>query len=230
MAVDETEPLATLIGDIVASRLHGDRRNLQHSLSAILERANALFRPVQPLELTTGDEFQGGFSKITSAVLASLVIRLELLACEDSADSRYGLGFGEVTVFDRTRSPASQDGPGWWSARAAIERAKTLASSPRTWFVRTCFGYWPERSATGDVDCGNTNAGAIEALLLCRDAIVDQMTERQHRLLLGLMLDRPQAQLAQDEGITQGAVSQNLRRSGAFAVDAAQRRLEKESE
>ncbi|MGH2880408.1 MAG: SatD family protein [Solirubrobacteraceae bacterium] len=222
---EDTEPLATLIGDVVASKVHGDRHGLQRSLTTILERANALLKPVQQLNLTTGDEFQGGFSDVPSAILASLVIRLELLTCEDGADSRYGLGFGEVTVFDRARSPASQDGPGWWSARAAIDRAKTLASSPRTWFARTCFGYWPERSAAV-----RTDAGAIEAVLLCRDAIVDQMTERQRRLMLGLMLELPQAQLAEDEGITQGAVSQNLRRSGAFAIDAAQRRLEVESE
>ncbi len=226
----DTEQLATLIGDVVASKLHSDRRGLQRSLSTILDRTNTLCTPVQPLDLTTGDEFQGGFSTVASAVFASLVIRLELLACKHSADSRYGLGFGNVTVFDRSRSPASQDGPGWWSAREAIDRAKTLANSPRTWYARTSFVCWPEPSATRDMDCTHTDARAVEALLLCRDAIVDQMTERQQRLLLGLILDRPQAQLAEDEGITQGAVSQNLRRSGAFAVDAAQRRLEVESE
>jgi hypothetical protein len=66
----------------------------------------------------------------------------------------------------------------------------------------------------------------MEAFLICRDATIDQMNDRQRRLLLGLLLGRSQTQLATKEGITQGAVSQSLRHSGAFAIEAAQLRLE----
>lgn len=185
---------------------------------------NALLDPVQPLELTVGDEFQGAFSTVASAVRASLLVRLELLVRDDAGiDSRYGLGYGAVTVFDAARVPASQDGPGWWSARAAIDRAKKLGDSPRTSFARTCFGYWPS-----EADAPYADAAAVEAFLICRDAMVDQMNERSQRLLLGLLLGRPQAQIAAEEGITQGAVSQNLRRNGAFAVQAAHGRLQEE--
>jgi hypothetical protein len=62
--------------------------------------------------------------------------------------------------------------------------------------------------------------------LFCRDSIVDRMNGRQRRLLWGLLLGRTQAQLADDEGITQGAVSQSLHRSGARAIEAAQQRLD----
>jgi hypothetical protein len=215
------ELLATLIGDLVSSKQHVDRRGLQRSLKAVLDAVNERLKPVQPLELTVGDEFQGGFSSVALAARASLLVRLELLAREVGGDSRYGLGHGEVTVFDAGRFPASQDGPGWWSARQAIDRAKALAESPRTSFARTCFGYWPEEYGNKDA-----NAAAVEAFLLCQDATVAQMNPRQRRLLLGLMRGRPQAQLAADEGITQSAVSQNLRRSGAFAIEAAHLRLE----
>jgi len=51
------------------------------------------------------------------------------------------------------------------------------------------------------------------------------MNPRQQRLLLGLLLDCPQEQLAHQEGITQSAVSQALHRSGAFMIEAAERRL-----
>jgi hypothetical protein len=51
------------------------------------------------------------------------------------------------------------------------------------------------------------------------------MNARQCRLLLGLLVGRTQEQIASDEDITQGAVSQNLRRSGAFAIEAAHLRL-----
>lgn len=213
--------LATLIGDVVASRQHVDRHSLQRSLAAVLSTTNARLRPMQPLELTVGDEFQGGFSNVASAARAGLLVRLELLGLDEGTDSRYGLGYGRVTVFDGTRSPTSQDGPGWWAARAAIDRVRKLAGSPRTSFARTCFEYAPEEN-----DLAHVDAAAVEAFLICRDATIDQMNERQRRLLLGLLLGEPQARLAAKEGVTQGAVSQNLWRSGAFAIEAAHLRFE----
>ncbi len=124
-------------------------------------------------------------------------------------------------MFEEARSPTSQDGPGWWSARAAIDRAKVLASSPRTSFARTCFDSWPEHAGVPSIE-----ALAVDAFLISRDATVDRMSPRGRRLLLGLLLGRSQSQLAADEGITQPAVSQSLTRSGAFAIEAAQLRLE----
>jgi hypothetical protein len=197
-----------------------DRRRLQTSLKKALRRVNAQLSPVQPLELTVGDEFQGGFSTLASAARASLLVRLELLGGHESADSRYGLGLGAITVFDGTRSPTSQDGPAWWSAREAIDRARRLAESPRTSFVRTCVGQGPE------IGIPRTESAALEAFLMCRDSTIDQMTERGRRLLLGLLLGRSQEILAAREKITQGAVSQQVRRSGASAIEAAHRRLE----
>jgi hypothetical protein len=91
----------------------------------------------------------------------------------------------------------------------------------RTSFVRTC-----SKCSLGEADVPHVDAAAVEAFLICRDATVDHMSERQRRLLLGLFLARPEAELADDEGITQGAVSQSLRRSGAFAIEAAHQRLE----
>jgi hypothetical protein len=214
---------ATLIGDLVGSKRHRDRPGLQRRLEVVLRATNEVLQPVRPLELSVGDEFQGTFSDTASAAGASLLIRLQLLVDERGTDSRYGLGYGDVTLFNRQRSPASQDGPGWWSARDAIDRAKRLAESPRTSFVRTCFGYWEDELGPG------VDAASMEAFLICRDATVDQMNDRQRRLLLGLLLGRPQTELAASEGITQGAVSQSLRHSGAFAIEAAHLRLEEQT-
>lgn len=214
-----TQCLSTLIGDVIDSRRHADRGSLQRSLSDVLDLANERLQPLQPLELAVGDEFQGGFSDVAAAAQATLLLRLTLLVREEGTDSRYGLGYGEVTVFDQSRAPMSQDGPGWWSAREAIERAKRLADEPRTSFVRTCFVPPPDDREI------SLNAGVMESFLFCRDAIVDRMNKRQRKLLLGSVLGRTQAQLAADEGITQGAVSQSLRRSGAFVIEAAHARL-----
>jgi hypothetical protein len=208
-------PLATLIGDVVASKRHADRPRLQRTLRRILDDANTALGPEQPLELTVGDEFQGAFRDIASAAWASFVIRLALLERSPSTDTRYGLGYGPITVFDADRKPISQDGPGWWAARVAIEHARALAASSRTASARTSFGRWDTQRDAFVAD------GAMEAFLLCRDSIIGSMTNRQRRLLLGIVSGRSQETLAQEEKITQGAVSQSLHRSGAFVVAEA---------
>lgn len=208
---------ATLIGDLIGSRQAKGRADLQRSLQRALHHANEIFDPVQPLEPTLGDEFQGAFRDPLSAARASLLLRLELLK-ETEVDARFGLGWGEVTIFE-DRSPLSQDGPGWWSARTAIEQADDLSRGGRTDFVRT----YLESSRLRDLPPGEVRA--FNAFFFCRDALVAQMKPRSRRLLLGLLLGKSQAQLATEERISQSAVSQNLTASGAWAIELAEAEL-----
>lgn len=213
----ERQPQATLIGDLIGSREYEDRASLQRVLDDALAEVNAELDPPQPLEATVGDEFQGIFASAAAAASAALQLRLTLLR-DNEIDSRYGLGYGPVTVF-RHGTPVSQDGPGWWSAREAIERSRGLAGVGRTAFLRTCFVAAEGSGASPE------EARELNALLLCRDAIVTQMRPRSQRLLLGLVLGRTQAELAAEEMISQPAVSQDLAASGAYAVEAAERAL-----
>lgn len=205
-------PVATLIGDLVGSRLVSDRAGVQEALVRALEQVNRHVTAVQPLEPTIGDEFQGAYADLADAVRASLLVRLLMLPL---ADTRYGLGAGEVTVFRSGRTPLSQDGPGWWAARDAIEQVqaregrRASARGTRTWLV--------DRTADRTAD-RTREAVAVNAFLLCRDESVSLMGERARRLLLGWMLGRTQSELAAQEGISQSAVSQALGRSGAYAL------------
>lgn len=205
---------ATLIGDLIGSRKAQDRFALQRVLRHALDQANEFLDPLQPLEPTAGDEFQGAFRDPLSAARAGLLLRLELLK-EAEVDTRFGLGWGEVTVFE-DRTPLSQDGPGWWSARAAIERVNDLSRSGRTDFVRT----YLESSRLQDMSRGEVKA--LNAFFFCRDALVAQMKPRSRRLLLGLLQGKSQAQLGVQERISQSAVSQNLAASGAWAIELAE--------
>ncbi|HEX8050699.1 MAG TPA: SatD family protein [Solirubrobacterales bacterium] len=137
----------TLIGDIVASRQVDDRALLQERLAEVLRRSNTELRPKVRFEPTIGDEFQACFYSVAQAVRASLLVRLDLLRTA-GVDSRYGLGVGDVEVF--SRSPLSQDGPGWWAAREAMESSRWLAQRSQTAFVRTYFeAHRPLRSRWG---------------------------------------------------------------------------------
>jgi hypothetical protein len=207
----------TLIGDLIESRQAKDRAALQRSLDRTLHSVNELFEPAQPLEPTVGDEFQAAFRDPLSAARATLIMRLTLLK-ETGIDARFGMGWGEVTIFE-DRTPVSQDGPGWWSARAAIDRVGQISRSGRTSFVRTYLDSQSHRfSSRGEFE-------ALNAFFFCRDSLVAQMRPRARRLLLGLILERPQGAMAAEEGISQSAVSQSLANSGAYAIGLAEQAL-----
>ncbi|MEN3122923.1 SatD family protein [Janibacter terrae] len=187
--------VATLIGDVVGSRTTPDRHALHDALETALETVNTMTSPVQPLRITVGDEFQGAWTRRGEAVHAALLLRLALLP---AVDTRYGLGFGEVTAL--SDDGAVQDGPGWWLAREAITRAKDDEERTRAdgRVVRT---RWCEDSPTGL---------AIDAAVRHRDLLIAALDDRSVRLLRGLLAGRTQRQLAADEDISAAAVSKRV--------------------
>lgn len=187
--------VATLIGDVVASRTAPDRKGLHTGLVAALERANEATGPVQPLRVTVGDEFQGAWRARGEAIHAALLVRLSLLP---EVETRYGLGHGEVSALSADGSV--QDGPGWWLAREAITTAKAgEGTGPDAPVVRT---RWREEAPSG---------AALDSALRHRDLLLGALDERSLRLLLGLLEGRTQRSLAEDEGISPTAVSRRVR-------------------
>ena len=189
----------TLIGDVIGSRAITDRAGAQAEIGRVLSEVSTLLTPVQPLEPTVGDEFQGAFETIADATLAALLIRLGLLP---EIDVRCGLGSGEVSVHDASRAPLLQDGPGWWNARGALEEMSAARrSAARTWYVG------PE-------------SGVVNSFLLTRDALVDRLSERGCRMLRLSLLGESQQAIAQAEGISKSAVSQQFARGISALRDA----------
>lgn len=186
---------------------------LQRELIAVLDRVNQREPSTQELAPTIGDEFQAVYADLRSALRSTLLLRLSL---PDGLDCRFGIGLGEVVVVGRSDYGLTQDGSAWWSAREAIEEAKRRETrrnkTLRTWFVA---------DALATVD-----AGVVNAALLARDELVTSLSDRSRRLTLGHLLGETQQALAAAEGITQGAVSQNLRSSGGLALIAGHELLE----
>lgn len=201
--------LYTVIGDLVASRDLADRTGAQRALGEVLDDVSDRLGPAQRLEPTVGDEFQGAFERLSDAVLATLLVRLRMLPV---VDVRCGLGYGEVTVHDSSRRPLLQDGPGWWSAR---DDALDVLEAPRHSAARTWYA--------------GPGAGRVNAFLLTRDALVDRLNERGHRLLYGALVGETQQRLAEQEQISKSAVSQQFAR-GVGAVRDAQLAFAEEEE
>lgn len=204
---DQHRVAVALIGDVVSSRTSADRADLQRDLVTTLDGVNRREPAVQELAPTIGDEFQAVYADVRTALRATLLVRLSL---PDGVDCRFGLGLGDVVVVGRSDYGLTQDGSAWWSAREAIDEAKHRETrrnrTLRTWFV------------DGRADEHSPDAGLVNAYLLLRDELVSGFGDRSRRLALGHVLGTPQKDLAAEEGITQGAVSQNLRSSGALAV------------
>jgi hypothetical protein len=197
---------ATLIGDVVGSRLIADR-TAQHQ---ILNRAlrDIAADAIDPPAFTVGDEFQGSYPTVGAAIDAALSLRL---AVAPDIDVRFGIGWGAVMMLDA--SAGIQDGPGWWAAREAIEWTASAQRQPGLALVRTSF-----RGDRHDVD-------AINAALMCRDHLLGSLDDRSLRILKGLLNSHTKKDIAVAEGISASAVSQRAGRDGLDLIVQASQNL-----
>lgn len=198
--------MATLIGDVVASRSADDRAALHAAVAGLLEEVNDAFAPVTPLRFTVGDEYQGAFATVGQALQASLRLRLGL---RPSYDARHGLGWGEVEVLGE--DPRVEDGPGWWAARDAIHHVHDAEGRTGSRSLRTAF-----RS-----DEQGAPVALVEAALVLRDERVSGLSERSVSVLRGLLGGSTQREIAGELGVSPSAVSQRVRADGLAALVAA---------
>ncbi|CAA9399742.1 MAG: hypothetical protein AVDCRST_MAG32-2896 [uncultured Nocardioides sp.] len=215
-------PSWVVIGDLVASRRSTDRIRTHERLVRVLtevgEELAATGGVLVPLQVTAGDEFQGTFSSLGAALSATLRVRLGLLP---DADARCGVGFGRVVVLQE--QPRVEDGPGWWAARAAIERVEADADRSALQGLRTRYVVAPgtEPADAGPEGVVASDPAAVNAALITRDHLVSRLSPRSLSVLRGLLAGRTQKDLAGDLGITPSAVSQRVRSDGLAVLVAA---------
>lgn len=204
-------PEVTLIGDLIDSRLSSDRQKLHDTITSALRAVSAQITPLRPLAITAGDEFQGSYVRLGDAVATVLAIRSLL---EPSVRVRFGIGRGEVTVLDPDAN--TQDGPGWWAARAAIEEVE--AHEDET-------GWAAQRAAYRSAADGDSMQDAVNAALECQDLLLDSFDDRSWTILRGMMADSTQTEIADDLGISRQAVQQRRRAAGMPMILSAARNL-----
>ena len=194
---------AALVGDVIASRQTGDREELQQFLDEAMIRGNSVATAVQPLRMTIGDEFQGLFDDVQSAISATLHIRLALLP---SVDVRIGIGWGTLDMVPKD-PPFGQDGPCWWRAREAIDEVKKSESSnavPRS--VRTL------------VKTGDASEDLFNAYLVSRDHITAGWDEVDFEIARLHIEGTNQTRISREVGLSQSSVSRRLQNHGILAV------------
>lgn len=202
-----TEPsYAAVIGDVIRSRDHQDRRVLQSLLLNSFSSVNSSMPAAQDLDFTIGDEFQGLYETLAQALNAVLLVRL-LLAL-DEIKVRFGIGWGTVPIRDAGRSPFGQDGPAWWNAREALSMVNRREAKQG----------WPRDSLTVFKSDDRHHDVLVNAFLLCQDALLSKMDTKDLRLVLGLRDGKSQKELAKECDISQSAVAQRLQSHGIYAL------------
>ena len=214
-----------VIADIVGSRALTNRADAQRIFEAALERASeGLVLPQAPYP-TVGDEFQAVAYTLEDALL--LTLRAQLLL-PSQLQLRFGIGAGRIEEFasgvhrqDPARgrgaeSAALQDGSAWWAARAAINRAHDVqdASNP---FIRT----WFMAHASVDSAFSSHCQTCINAMLTLRDHSILKLSARHRRITASLLLGKTQVEIARAEKLSQQAISDFARGTGAGLIQSS---------
>lgn len=191
---------ASLIGDVVGSRRSTSREKLQRRLLEVL--ADVTTRVGPQLSVTLGDEFQGRYPSLTTAVTASWWLHLATIG---SARLRIGIGWGEILVEPEEGGVFGQDGPAWWRARDAIDRLGETSHPVRT-VVMT----------------GEESEGLINDYLAMRDLLMAGWDETDAVIAATLAEGGTQRAAAAVLGLNESSVSRRVaRRHLALVVRAS---------
>lgn len=196
---------ATLIGDIVRSRDFPDQAALFDTVAAALESLGEQVDALQPARLMTGDEFQGAFRDLPSALLVTTLLSLRLAGV---CRFRFGIGWGTI-VADERRAPFAQSGSAWWRAREAIDEVARIQGGAKGWPVTLSTLFRGEDART---------EAWVDAFLICRDQVLHRFDEKDARITLALFRSESQEEVGRELGIGQPAVSARQRSHGPSAL------------
>lgn len=214
-----------VIADIVGSRTLTNRADAQKIFEAALERASEGLALLQAPYPTVGDEFQAVAYTLEDALL--LTLRAQLLL-PPQLQLRFGIGAGRIEEFASgvhrqapargrgAESAALQDGSAWWAARAAINRAHDVqdASNP---FIRT----WFMAHASVESEYSSHCQTCVNAMLSLRDHSILKLSARHRRITAALLLGKTQVEIARAEKLSQQAISDFTRGTGAGLIQSS---------
>lgn len=206
-----------MIGDIAGSRGFPDQRKLFRRIGEHFDWVNEHIGAAQGLEIAfgKGDEFQGAYDDIHSAIKAALLLRIrfkldELKPRAKDMNVRMGLGLGRIAVFDERIAPRGQSGDAWWNAREAIEDAEQKQGR-----------HGMPSSAISRFKSANAEQTAIvNSLLLALDQVLYRMDRRGIRITMSLLEGKKQQEIADALDTSQASISRSSREQGGNTIKA----------
>ena len=195
-----------VIADIVGSRTLTNRADAQRIFEAALERASEGLALLQAPYPTVGDEFQAVAYTLEDALL--LTLRAQLLL-PPQLQLRFGIGAGRIEEF---ASGVHRQAP----ARAAINRAHDVQDSSNP-FIRT----WFMAHASVESEFSSHCQTCINAMLSLRDHSILKLSARHRRITASLLLGKTQVEIARVEKLSQQAISDFARGTGAGLIQSS---------
>lgn len=151
-----------------------------------------------PFAIYRGDSFQGVLAHPDPALAIALYLRSSLLA-ELNLGVRIAIGIGRIEHLDK-KSPHKSSGEAFVSSGRSLDKMRK----------RHCLTIDSSEPATDD------EFNTCFALL---DALVDHWTEKEAEAIAERLTGLSQTEIAARLGVTQGAISQRLKRAGWFPIE-----------
>lgn len=206
--------VAVITGDIVHSSKM-DRKQRDYLLSQLKIIFRDLEKHCQAADIYRGDSFQMLLSRAEEALRVAMILRAGLRKLPkrhenqtDYTDARISVGVGEVNY--RGQSLGTTDGTAFRLSGRGLDEMKRRDRLK----ISTL---WPHINEEMEVSCALS------------EAIVGRWTHAQASIIYSyLRSQKTQQELAEEFGITQGAVSQRLSESGNIeAINKFIKRFEK---
>ena len=200
-----------IIGDIKDSKKIENRNEVQQKLNAILKKINMEYKEEisSNFIITLGDEFQGLLCN--GARVMEIITEIETRLYP--INIRFGVGIGAITTEINREYAIGADGPGYYSARSAIENLKENEKKKKINVGNIRFEADVENYLT--ISMLNT----ITSLMM---AIKENWSERQREVIYDrLTSGESQVEAAKRLGVKQSTVQKILAKGKYYAYKDA---------
>ena len=200
-----------IIGDIKDSKKIENRNEVQQKLNAILKKINMEYKEEisSNFIITLGDEFQGLLCN--GARVMEIITEIETRLYP--INIRFGVGIGAITTEINREYAIGADGPGYYSARSAIENLKENEKKKKINVGNIRFEADVENYLT--ISMLNT----ITSLMM---AIKENWSERQRKVIYDMLTSgESQVEAAKRLGVKQSTVQKILAKGKYYAYKDA---------
>jgi predicted DNA-binding protein YlxM (UPF0122 family) len=197
-----------IIGDIIGSKEISNRKSIQKLFADVLQEPSKIYTKtiISPLTLTIGDEFQAVLSNAENLFQMMAFIEHKMR----KISLRYGLGIGEIDTEINRQSAIGMDGPAFHFARQAVEIAR-------------------KEEKIYHFKCKNKSAeDRINILMNWLDLYLKKWTDQKKEILYYQQKKMTQKEIARQMGMTQPAVSQNIKGKAFSLITETQKLVEQE--
>lgn len=200
-----------IIGDIKNSKDLKVRNEVQVRLRSVLDEMNRIYADdiAAKFLITLGDEFQGLLTDGKNVLKIIQELQMQLYPVE----LRFGIGFGKITTEINVEMALGADGPGFYSARSAIE---TLKNSSRK-----------NKAVPADIRLETQDMDPVRTILIntvfeLLKSIEQIWTDRQREIIWNMIKYRDgQKNVAKRMGIAQSSVQKSLANGKYYTYDNA---------